>query len=49
MMQIEEKKIRVRELIAGYENDSDKGVHGYGGRLDISGFVYRTLARNVVD
>ena len=35
MMQIEEKKIPVRDLIAGYENDPDKGVHGYGGRLDI--------------
>ena len=35
MMQIEEKKIPVRDLIAGYENDPDKGVRGYGGRLDI--------------
>ena len=35
MMQIEEKKIPVRDLIAGYKNDPDKGVHGYGGRLDI--------------
>ena len=34
-MEIEEKKITVRELIAGYENDPDTGVKGYNGRLDI--------------
>ena len=34
-MEIKLQSIRVRDLIAGYENDPDKGVWGYGGRLDI--------------
>lgn len=34
-MQIELKSIPIRDLIAGYENDPDTGVVGYGGRLDI--------------
>jgi len=34
-MEIKLQSIRVRDLIAGYENDADKGVWGYGGRLDI--------------
>lgn len=34
-MQIELKSIKVRDLINGYINDPDKGVIGYGGRLDI--------------
>lgn len=34
-MQIELKQITVRDLIDGYVNEPDKGVWGYGGRLDI--------------
>lgn len=34
-MQIELKSIPIRHLIDGYVNDPDKGVRGYGGRLDI--------------
>lgn len=34
-MEIKLQSIRVRDLVAGYENDPDKGVWGYGGRLDI--------------
>ena len=34
-MQIELQKITVRELTAGYEDNEEQGVRGYGGRLDI--------------
>lgn len=34
-MKIELKSIKVNELVKDYQNDSDKGVLGYGGRLDI--------------
>lgn len=34
-MEIKQQTIKVRDLVAGYENDADKGVWGYGGRLDI--------------
>ena len=34
-MEIQLQSIKVRDLINGYMNDSDKGVRGYGGRLDI--------------
>ena len=34
-MDIQLHSIKVRDLIDGYVNDSDKGVRGYGGRLDI--------------
>lgn len=34
-MDIELKSIPIRDLITGYENDPDRGVHGYDGRLDI--------------
>ncbi len=34
-MDIQLQSIKVRDLIDGYVNDPDKGVHGYGGRLDI--------------
>ena len=34
-MEIKLQSIKVRDLVAGYENDADKGVWGYGGRLDI--------------
>lgn len=34
-MEIKLQSIKVRDLVTGYENDADKGVWGYGGRLDI--------------
>jgi hypothetical protein len=34
-MKIELKSIKIRELIDSYQDDPDKGVLGYGGRLDI--------------
>jgi hypothetical protein len=34
-MKIELKSIKVRDLVEGYQNNPDKGVLGYGGRLDI--------------
>ena len=34
-MYIEEKTIKVCDLIAGYENDPDTGVRAYNGRLDV--------------
>jgi len=34
-MEIKLHSIKVRDLIDGYVNDPDKGVRGYGGRLDI--------------
>lgn len=34
-MRIELKSIKVRDLVNGYTNDPDKGIIGYGGRLDI--------------
>lgn len=34
-MDIQLQSIKVRDLIDGYVNDPDKGVRGYGGRLDI--------------
>ena len=34
-MEIQLKSIPVRELIKGYVNDSESGVRGYGGKLDI--------------
>lgn len=34
-MQIELKKITVRELTEGYEDNEEQGVRGYSGRLDI--------------
>ena len=34
-MDIKLQSIRVRDLVADYENDADKGVWGYGGKLDI--------------
>ena len=52
-MTIELHKITVRELVAGYVDDVDCGVRGYGGRLDIRPpyqreFVYREKERNAV-
>lgn len=34
-MTITEKKVTVRDLVAGYSNDDELGVRGYGGRLDV--------------
>lgn len=34
-MTIDRKTITVRDLVNGYDNDVDRGVHGYGGKLDI--------------
>jgi hypothetical protein len=34
-MDIKHQAITVRDLVAGYMNDPDHGVRGYGGRLDI--------------
>ena len=34
-MDIEEKRIKVCDLIAGYENDPDTGVRAFNGRLDV--------------
>lgn len=34
-MQIELQKITVRDLVAGYEDNDEQGVRGYGGNLDI--------------
>ena len=34
-MKIEEQKITIREIVAGYKNNDEEGVIGYGGRLNI--------------
>ena len=34
-MKIEQKSIKITDLIDGYSNDADTGVKGYGGKLDI--------------
>ena len=34
-MDIKQQTITVRDLVAGYMNDPDHGVRGYGGHLDI--------------
>jgi hypothetical protein len=52
-MQIELRKITVRELVDGYVDNGDDGVFGYGGRLDIRPpyqreFIYPEKDRNAV-
>ena len=52
-MQIELKKITVRELSKGYVDDKEDGVRGYGGRLDIRPpyqreFIYKDRQRDAV-
>ena len=52
-MDIEPKKITVRELVKDYKDDGEGGVTGYGGRLDIRPpyqreFVYKSKQRNAV-
>ena len=34
-MEITLHKIKVRDLVAGYRDEGDEGVYGYGGKLDI--------------
>ena len=52
-MKIELHKITIRELVEGYVDDAEAGVHGYGGKLDIRpayqrNFVYKEKERNAV-
>ena len=52
-MQIELKKITVRDLTAGYTDNAENGVFGYGGKLDIRPpyqreFIYKEKQRNAV-
>ena len=52
-MEIELRKITVRELTEGYEDNEEQGVRGYGGRLDIRPpyqreFVYDDKKREAV-
>lgn len=52
-MEIELKRITVRDLCHGYEDDAEGGVRGYGGKLDIRPpyqreFVYNAAERSRV-
>ena len=52
-MKIQLKEITIRELVEGYADDGERGVTGYGGRLDIRPpyqreFVYKDKQRNAV-
>ena len=52
-MEIELKKITIRELVKDYVDDPERGVSGYGGRLDIRPeyqreFVYKEKDRDAV-
>ncbi len=52
-MKIELKKITIRELTDGYENNQEKGVRGFGGKLDIRPpyqreFIYKDKQRDAV-
>ena len=52
-MKIELRKITVRELTAGYEDNEEQGVRGFDGRLDIRPpyqreFIYDEKKRNAV-
>ena len=52
-MKIKLKKIPVRELVEGYQDDGEGGVTGYGSRLDIRPkyqreFVYKPNQRDAV-
>lgn len=52
-MKIELKEITVRELTAGYADNAENGVVGYGGRLDIRPpfqreFIYKDKQRDAV-
>lgn len=53
MMQIELKKIKIRDVYDGYVNNDEEGVVGYGGKLNIRPkyqreFVYDDKKRNEV-
>lgn len=53
IMKIELKKIAIRELVEGCVDDPERGVSGYGGRLDIRPeyqreFVYKEKDRDAV-
>ena len=52
-MKIELKEITVRDLTNGFKDDAEKGVVGYGGKLDIRPpfqreFVYKDKQRDAV-
>ena len=52
-MKIELKEITVRELAQGYEDNQERGVVGYGGKLDIRPpyqreFIYKDTQRDAV-
>ena len=51
-MKIELKTIKIKELVAGYSDNEENGVVGYGGKLDIRPpyqreFVYNCFARKI--
>jgi len=52
-MKMQKLDLTVRDLVAGYHDDGDGGVVGYGGKLDIRPpfqreFIYDTKERNAV-
>lgn len=52
-MKIELKEIKIRELVADYNDDGEGGVTGYGGKLDIRPpyqreFIYKDKQRDAV-
>lgn len=52
-MRIDLKRITIRDLVAGYHDDGEGGVRGYGGKLDIRPpfqreFVYKDQQRDAV-
>lgn len=52
-MKIELKRIKVRDLLEGYEDNEELGVRAYGGRLDVRPpyqreFVYKDKQRDAV-
>lgn len=53
MMRTDRLEVPIRELVEGYRDDADKGVVGYGGRLDIRPsyqreFIYNAKNRGLV-
>ena len=34
-MKIEQKSIKIRDLVAEYSNDPNNGVYAYGGKLNV--------------
>ena len=52
-MDVALKEITVRELVDGYQDNAERGVFGYGGKLDIRPpfqreFIYKDRERNAV-